>query len=162
MKKITPTKTKQFITKLGKIELETRLEKLKQEHAKLIGEMHELTSQNGVGIGLGDSLHILQRGRAAGLGARISFIEHLISTAEVVGPPISNEKVQIGSRVTVEIGGEQRTYMIVSSIEADPGRGRISYESPLGKCLLDKRAQDHFEVTGLAKKAIVAKVIAIA
>jgi transcription elongation factor GreA len=51
--------------------------------------------------------------------------------------------VGIGSRVTVaEEDGEPETYHIVGSVEADPKRGRVSNQSPLGKALLGHRVGD--------------------
>jgi transcription elongation factor GreA len=48
-----------------------------------------------------------------------------------------SDTVLLGSQVTVvEEGWEPETYTIVGSAEADPGGGRISNESPLGKALL--------------------------
>jgi transcription elongation factor GreA len=45
----------------------------------------------------------------------------------------------VGSTVTVcEVGyeDEEETYFIVGAHEADPGNGRISNESPIGRALL--------------------------
>ena len=48
--------------------------------------------------------------------------------------------VRLGSKITVEDVemGEQETYEVVGSQEADPMNGRISEESPFGKALLGK------------------------
>jgi transcription elongation factor GreA len=42
----------------------------------------------------------------------------------------------------VEEGWEPESYVIVGSAEADPGNGRISNESPLGKALMGQRVGD--------------------
>lgn len=57
----------------------------------------------------------------------------VIDTREAPGGVVS-----LGSKVTVEDldTGEQVTYRIVGSIEADPGEMRISNESPVGRALL--------------------------
>ena len=55
--------------------------------------------------------------------------------------------VRIGSKVTVinqKCG--QDPYAIIGSAEADPARGKISNESPIGKALLGKRVGDVAEV----------------
>jgi transcription elongation factor GreA len=54
--------------------------------------------------------------------------------------------VTLGSQVTVkEDGFDPETYVIVGSAEANPGKGRISNESPLGKALLGSRVGDRVE-----------------
>jgi transcription elongation factor GreA len=54
-----------------------------------------------------------------------------------------SDTVILGSQVTVvEDGFEPETYTIVGSAEADPGNGRISNESPLGKALIGHKAGD--------------------
>jgi len=71
---------------------------------------------------------------------RILTLETLLKKAVVVeyGPP--SDTVAFGSRVTVvERGGGEESFQIVGSVEADPGNGRISNESPLGKALLDHK-----------------------
>ena len=48
--------------------------------------------------------------------------------------------MEVGSTVTVkEDGREPDTYHLVGIKEADPRRGKISNESPIGKALLGKR-----------------------
>ena len=48
--------------------------------------------------------------------------------------------VRLGSRITVKdsVTGDEETYQVVGSQEADPMNGRISEESPFGKALLGK------------------------
>jgi transcription elongation factor GreA len=54
--------------------------------------------------------------------------------------PRNEEKVQIGSKVTLqEKGGELETYVLVGPHEANPFNGMISYESPIGQALLNHR-----------------------
>jgi transcription elongation factor GreA len=61
------------------------------------------------------------------------------------------DQVMLGSTVTiVENGGEPETYHLVGSAEADPRKGRISNESPLGKALLGKRVGDTVMVSAPA------------
>lgn len=51
--------------------------------------------------------------------------------------------VQLGSRVTLETDKKgQKIFEIVGSRETNPGRGRISHESPLGKMLLGHKERD--------------------
>jgi transcription elongation GreA/GreB family factor len=48
----------------------------------------------------------------------------------------------------VDAEGEEETYYLVGSSEADPRRGLISNESPIGRALIGKKVGD--EVTVVA------------
>ena len=58
------------------------------------------------------------------------------------------DAVGIGSYVTVVERGtrDDEVYQIVGSAEADPARGRISNESPVGRALLGKRVGEEATV----------------
>jgi len=76
---------------------------------------------------------------------RIQALEALLRTAVVVGGGAGDGTVAVGSSVVVDTDGEENTWQIVGANEADPGRGRISYASPVGQALMGRRAGD--EVT---------------
>ena len=61
---------------------------------------------------------------------------------------LNTEIVHIGSRVRVKNldTGEEETYHIVGSTEANPLMGRISNESPVGREMLTRTKGDVFEV----------------
>ena len=68
---------------------------------------------------------------------RIMTIDAMLKSAVMIEANGATEHVGLGSQVTVaEQGFEPETYIIVGSAEADPGNGRISNESPLGKALM--------------------------
>jgi transcription elongation factor GreA len=73
---------------------------------------------------------------------RIQALEALLRSAVVVEGRASDGTVAVGSSVVVEMDGEQSTWVIVGSNEADPARGRISYGSPVGQAMLGRRAGD--------------------
>ncbi len=56
------------------------------------------------------------------------------------------DSVSLGSKITVEHEGVERLFTIVGAQEADPARGNISNESPLGLAFLGHRVQDKVEV----------------
>lgn len=71
------------------------------------------------------------------LEGRIMTIEAILKNAVLIEPNGTNDKVALGAKVTVvEEGLDPETYTIVGSAEANPGDGRISNESPLGRALL--------------------------
>jgi transcription elongation factor GreA len=53
--------------------------------------------------------------------------------------------VDVGASVSVRLDDEEETYAIVGPAEADPLRGRISNESPLGRALIGHRAGEEVE-----------------
>ena len=75
------------------------------------------------------------------LEGRVQALEDLIRRARVIE---AGEKglVALGSTVRVAVEGEESTFHIVGSTEADPANGRISNASPVGKALLGHRAGD--------------------
>ncbi len=93
------------------------------------------------------------------LEGRIMTIEAMLKNAVIIESNGASDTVVLGSRVTVvEDGWEPETYTIVGSAEADPGAGRISNESPLGKALMGHQVGDDvsFETPGgIAKVEIL-------
>lgn len=74
---------------------------------------------------------------------RILTLEDILRNVAIIEEGGPTDRVGIGSRVTVvEDDGEPETYHIVGSVEADPKRGRVSNQSPLGKALLGHRVGD--------------------
>jgi transcription elongation factor GreA len=93
-------------------------------------------------IGYEDAKH-----EQAFVEGRILTLETLLKKAVVVEDRAASDSVSFGSWVTVmEGGGEEETFQIVGSAEADPSNGRISNESPLGKALLGHKAGEEVTV----------------
>ncbi len=71
---------------------------------------------------------------------RIRELERMLSGARIIEQPQGVEYVRLGCRVTVVDGdGDEETYHLVGSQEADPRKRLISNESPIGRALLGKR-----------------------
>lgn len=81
---------------------------------------------------------------------RIREIEHTLSTAIIIEEGSRDGTIGIGSHIIVRASDddddEDDTWVLVSAEEADPLKGRISDDSPVGKQLLGKRAGDTFTV----------------
>jgi len=75
---------------------------------------------------------------------RIQELEQTLKRAKVIQKnDNSNELVQIGSTVVVkEENFPEEEFQIVGSKETDPNSGKISYESPIGRALLDHKVGD--------------------
>jgi transcription elongation factor GreA len=80
---------------------------------------------------------------------RIQDLERMLSSARMIEEPARADYVRMGSHVRVVDGeGEEQTFFVVGSQEADPRKGQISNESPIGRALIGKRAGE--EVTVVA------------
>ena len=75
------------------------------------------------------------------LYSRIAEVENILSNCVVIEERADDTDTErMGSRITVRdaVSGEEETYQVVGSQEADPMNGRISEESPFGRALLGK------------------------
>ena len=78
---------------------------------------------------------------------RIRELEILLATARVIEEEIS-ETVQVGSKVTIEEPGyPPESFRIVGPAESNPAQGKISYLSPLGRALIDRKTGDEVKVS---------------
>jgi transcription elongation factor GreA len=76
---------------------------------------------------------------------RIAEIEHILKHAAVISNK-GTSSVSLGSKVHVELEEGEQEYVIVGSTEANPDKGYISDQSPIGKALLGKKPGDEVHV----------------
>ena len=153
------TEKKTFLTPEGHRKLVEELEYLttvrRAEIAKII---HEAKMDGDVMENAG---YDEARRQQAFLEGRILTLQAMLENVEIIQSNGSSDVVDLGSRVTVaEDGFEPETYTIVGSAEADPGSGRISNASPLGKALMAHKVGDRvsFSTPG---GTIEVKIVAI-
>jgi transcription elongation factor GreA len=77
---------------------------------------------------------------------RIIEIEDIIKNAEIITQHTHGSTITIGTTVIIKANGNQKTYTIVGSNEANPKQGKISNESVVGKALLGKKANEKFKI----------------
>lgn len=77
---------------------------------------------------------------------RIKELEETLEKAEITEEKCDIDRVSIGCAVTVKRNGNEMTFTVVPSIEADPASGKISDESPIGKALIGKKVGESFQV----------------
>lgn len=79
---------------------------------------------------------------------RISLLESMIRNAVIIEEDTNDDTVSLGKTVTfIEIpDGEEETYTIVGSAEADPLEGLISNDSPIAKGLLGRTIGDNVKI----------------
>lgn len=75
------------------------------------------------------------REEQAFIEGRIQELEAMIKSAEISGGGKKGEAA-LGSKVTLEAGGQAVAFTIVAPNESDPSNGMISYESPIGSALI--------------------------
>ncbi|WP_427968339.1 transcription elongation factor GreA [Altererythrobacter sp.] len=81
--------------------------------------------------------------------AQIAELEDKVSRAQIIDPAsLSGDKVVFGATVTLlDEDDKPVKYQIVGQTEADAGKGRISYNSPIARALISKQVGDEIEVT---------------
>ncbi len=132
-----------YLTPEGEAKLQAELEELKGP------KREDLSMRLRSAIQMGDLSENADYHKAkedqAFLEGRIQELEAILRNAVL----IQNEKgmntdvVSIGSHVTIqEDTFDPETYHVVGPTEADPRNGRISYESPIGRALMDKKVGD--------------------
>ena len=84
----------------------------------------------------------------AKLYSKIAEIKNLVENAEIVVATEATDIVGMGSSVTVKDleFGDEETYEIVGSQEADPASFKISDDSPFGKSLMERKEGDTVSV----------------
>jgi len=91
------------------------------------------------------------RAEQAFVEGRVLTLESIIQNAIIIEEAHDNQRVNLGSRVTViNHKGEREHFIIVGSAEVDPKAGRISNESPVGMALLGKSVGDEVQVNAPA------------
>ena len=119
------------------------IEKLKIELDQLINvKRPEISKRLRAAIEMGDlsenADYIKTKEDQGFLEGRIQELEHILKNVVEIEENSSREIVEIGSEVIVREEGysDEESFSIVGSKEADPVKGKISYESPIGKALL--------------------------
>ncbi|MCH7541474.1 transcription elongation factor GreA [Patescibacteria group bacterium] len=82
---------------------------------------------------------------------RIIELEDILRNAQEIISGKNSDIVAIGSKVKVEVEGDEDEFIIVSSVEADPMQGKISNESPVGKALIGSKIGDVITVASTIK-----------
>ncbi len=144
-----------FVTKEGLKQLNDELENLKNVRRREVAKRLEEA------ISYGDlsenSEYEEAKNEQAFLEARIIELEEKVKHAKIITHK-QGKVVELGSEVTIKRikprDGENETYTIVGSTEADPLSHRISNESPIGEALLDHKVGDQVDAHVPAGKVV--------
>ncbi len=135
------------MTQAGKEKLELELEQLKTVKRKEVVERIKIARS--FGDLSENSEYDSAKEEQAFVEGRITTIENMIRNAKIIdSDELSSDSVSLGSSVTfVELpNGDEETYTIVGSAEADPFEGKISNDSPIAKSVLGRKVGDEVTV----------------
>jgi transcription elongation factor GreA len=134
-----------FLTREGYQKLQEELDYLRsQKRQEIANRLHEAMEGGEL---IENAEYEAAKNEQAFVEGRIKELEILLATARVITDAEKAEVVQVGSKVTIKMEGDNpEIYTIVGAAEANPRAGRVSNESPLGKSLLSKRVGDHVQV----------------
>jgi transcription elongation factor GreA len=135
------------MTLAGKEKLEQELEFLKSVKRKEVVERIKIARS--FGDLSENSEYDSAKEEQAFVEGRITTLENMIRNAKIIEEAeMSTDGVTLGRSVTfVELpDGEEETYIIVGSAEADPFEGKISNDSPIAKSLMGKKVGDEVTV----------------
>ncbi|MEM1502247.1 transcription elongation factor GreA [Domibacillus sp. 8LH] len=131
------------MTREGKEKLEQELEHLKTVKRKEVVERIKIARS--FGDLSENSEYDSAKEEQAFVEGRIGTIETMIRNAKIIEDSEMNaDEVSLGRTVTfIELpDGEEESYTIVGSAEADPFEGKISNDSPIAKSMIGKRVGD--------------------
>jgi len=136
-----------FLTREGYENLQNELEFLRTaKREEIARRLHEAMEGGEL---IENAEYEAAKNEQAFVEGRIKELELLLATAKVIDEKAvhGNTTIQVGSSVTIqEEGMEPENYTIVGAAEANPKKGRISNESPLGKALINKKVGDKAQV----------------
>lgn len=80
------------------------------------------------------------------LAGRAEELRYKIRHAKIIENCAKSESVAVGCAVKVAVNGNEMSFALVGSDESDPGNGKISIDSPIGRALLGHKAGDKVKV----------------
>ncbi|MDM5330917.1 transcription elongation factor GreA [Neobacillus sp. CF12] len=135
------------MTQAGKDKLIQELEHLKSVKRKEVVERIKIARS--FGDLSENSEYDSAKEEQAFVEGRITTLENMIRNAKIIEEgDMATDSVMLGRSVTfVELpDGDEETYTIVGSAEADPFEGKISNDSPIAKSLIGKKVGDQVSV----------------
>lgn len=131
-----------YITPKGHQKLVDELEALLRVERPQVTQLIQWAASNGDRSENAD--YIYGKRRLREIDRRIRFLSSRLDAALIVDPAkMVSEKIQFGATVQVlDEEGAARNFTIVGVDELDTAKGRISWQSPIGKSLLGKSVGD--------------------
>lgn len=126
--------------------LTAELNVLRQERPKIVDAIEEARAHGDLSE---NAEYHAAKERQGQVEAQIADLEDKVSRAQIIDPAsLSGDRIIFGATVTLRDDADKpNRYQIVGQAEADAKKGRISYNSPLGKALIGRKVGDEVEVT---------------
>lgn len=84
----------------------------------------------------------IEQKRLQQIDADIGRLQTILQHATYSESPQSNDRISLGSTVTLHAQDQELVVTLVQTVEADPFKGLISLDSPLGQALAGKRLHE--------------------
>lgn len=126
--------------------LTAELNNLRQERPLIVDAIEEARAHGDLSE---NAEYHAAKERQGQVEASIADLEDRVSRAQIINPAeLSGDRVIFGATVTLlDEEDKPNRYQIVGMTEADARKGRISYNSPLGKALIGRKVGEDVEVT---------------
>jgi transcription elongation factor GreA len=130
----------------GLVMLQEQLVRLKAERPHIIDAIEEARAHGDLSE---NAEYHAAKERQGQVEATIADVEDKLSRALVIDPKtLSGDKIVFGATVTLLDENDKKIkYQLVGQMEADASKGRISYNSPIGRALIGRQVKDEVEVT---------------
>jgi len=129
-------------TKAGFEELKKKLE---VEVEKRPYAVKQLTKGREMGDLSENGLYKAAKQELNDIDREIRNLKSLVLQAKVATPK-NKDFVQIGHRIIVEAGDEEKEFFIVGEYEADPKQNKISNKSPIGHNLMGRKVGEEIKI----------------
>ena len=133
-----------FITREGLEKIKQELEELKETKRRDIAD--RIREAKELGDLSENAEYVDAKNDQAFNEGRILEIESILKNATIIKQSKTAGQVEVGSKIKIQDDNETKEYFIVGSNEADPAKGKISNESPLGQAFLGKKKGDIVEI----------------
>lgn len=134
-------------------------EKLKEEYNDLLRErplaVEDLKKARELGDLSENGYYKESRSKLSFIDGRLRRFSDYLKRADIIdtdGTKLQIDTVYIGSTVSLSDGKRARTYQIVGDLEANPGEGKLSLLSPIGRAIMGKRINSEIEIDTPAGK----------
>lgn len=116
-----------YLKSTGRADMASRI-----EEARSFGDLSE------------NAEYDIAREEQAKMEQKINELEVKLASVVLIDEKVKTDMVRVGTKVTIkEVGGDKLSeYLIVGSQDADPFKGKISNESPVGKALIGNKKGD--------------------
>ena len=133
-----------YISQAGLEELKIEYQKRKTTTRKEIAERISVAKELG---DLSENFEYHEAKEQQGLNeANIIELGAKINDAVIIKVSSGKDIIDIGTTFVVELNGQEKTFELVGSTEANPMEGRISNESPLGQAFIGHKTGESVEV----------------